>query len=466
MSNLASPLEMFEALVDKLQKAFTSGVEAYDCVYNEIILLLPWILGMNGDNPMQSEFSSHIGMSGKCFCRICYAKGPDTKNRPDGLDGDKQFIEEYLSSTLEERTKAKVQEALRTQLEEVLRGAPSNVAILATSSGVKDKFFQFFQEKLADKCAKIKEEQRQNPLTSGRQQLIDLLKDLHATMPEDIFSPALRLEDFDPSSDTPVEILHVILLGFVKYFWRDAVSRQSPEGKEILKARINSFDTTGLGLPRARGNTLVQYAGSLTGRDFRLVIQIAPSVLHGLLPPPAYEAWLALARLTPLAFQPQTDALSSYLDVLENAIYDFLAATALWTTQWFNKPKFHVIVHMVKHIRRFGPAILSATESFESYNAVIHSRSINSNQQAPSLDIAKSFHHMHAVRDLVSGGYFSAKPVRKMSLELMRRAGAGVRSLVKDKVFFFNLTPLETLHFRTAIQNSPKLNMHLCGAQC
>ncbi|KAJ6616323.1 hypothetical protein B0H10DRAFT_1799769, partial [Mycena sp. CBHHK59/15] len=63
---------------------------------------------------------------------------------------------------------------------------------------------------------------------------------------------------------------------------------------------------------------------------------------------------------------------------LKNAVADFLAATALWNTQWFNKPKFHLFVHLVEHIRRFSPLILYATETFESYNLVICLRSIHS----------------------------------------------------------------------------------------
>jgi hypothetical protein len=119
--------------------------------------------------------------------------------------------------------------------------------------------------------------------------------------------------DFDPNTDTPVEILHVVLLGFVKYFWRDAVSRQKSEGKEILKARLSSFDMEGLGLSRAKGKTFVQYAGSLNGSDFRVILQLAPSVLQGLIPQTHYDAWLALCRLAPLLFQPDIDNLSLYL---------------------------------------------------------------------------------------------------------------------------------------------------------
>ncbi|KAJ7824102.1 hypothetical protein B0H14DRAFT_2269694, partial [Mycena olivaceomarginata] len=83
----------------------------------------------------------------------------------------------------------------------------------------------------------------------------------------------------------------------------------------------------------------------------------------------------------------------------------FLTATALWNTQWFNKPKFHLFVHIPEHIRRFGPLILYATESSESFNLVIRLRSIHSTKHAPSLDIGLVFSHLHAVRHLVSSGY-------------------------------------------------------------
>lgn len=110
--------------------------------------------------------------------------------------------------------------------------------------------------------------------------------------------------DFDPSADTPFEALHVVLLGTVKYFWRDAVSRIDSDAKDVLIARLNSVIAHGLGISNLRGETLVQYAGSLVGRDFRVILQVAPAVLYGLLPAEAYEAWLALCRLAPLIFQP------------------------------------------------------------------------------------------------------------------------------------------------------------------
>lgn len=121
------------------------------------------------------------------------------------------------------------------------------------------------------------------------------------------------LAGLDPNADTPVEILHVVLLGFLKYFWRDAVSRLNPADKKTLKTRLSSLDVKDLGLARLQGDTLVQYAKSLTGRDFRIIAQVAPAVLYDLIPPEAYEAWLALCRLCPLVFQPEIEDIEPYL---------------------------------------------------------------------------------------------------------------------------------------------------------
>ena len=77
---------------------------------------------------------------------------------------------------------------------------------------------------------------------------------------------------------------------------------------------------------------------------------------------------------------------------------------AQWTPRWFNKPKYHILLHLVEHIRQYGPAILFATENFESHNAIIRGKSVHSNRHAPSLDIARQFAQYNRIRHLLSGG--------------------------------------------------------------
>lgn len=121
--------------------------------------------------------------------------------------------------------------------------------------------------------------------------------------------------DFDPHTDTPVEILHVILLGFVKYFWRDTVQRLKDAEKAILIARLSSFDVSGLGISALSGRTLVTYAKSLVGRDFRAIAQAAPFVLHRLdgIPDELIKVWVALSRLVPLVWQPEIQDITAHL---------------------------------------------------------------------------------------------------------------------------------------------------------
>lgn len=83
---------------------------------------------------------------------------------------------------------------------------------------------------------------------------------------------------------------------------------------------------------------------------------------------------------------------------------------AAWNARWFHKPKFHILLHLPDHIRRLGPAMLFATEAFESFNAVIRAKSIHSNRQAPSRDIALAFAQGNRIRHLLSGGFVCIKP--------------------------------------------------------
>ncbi|KAI0043569.1 hypothetical protein FA95DRAFT_1460450, partial [Auriscalpium vulgare] len=219
-------------------------------------------------------------------------------------------------------------------------------------------------------------------------------------------SPVWRIKGLDPHTDTPVEILHVVLLGFVKYFWRDAIARVNDDQKAVLITRLNSFDVSGLGMAPLAGQTLVQYAGSLTGRDFRAISQAAPFVLYDLVPQECFETWLALCKLIPLIWQPHITDLDAHITNMQAAIDHFLNCTARWTPRWFNKPKFHIIRHLPDHVRRFGPAILFATEAFESFNAVVRSQSVHSNRHAPSRDLANGFSHCNRIRHMFSEGVF------------------------------------------------------------
>jgi hypothetical protein len=111
--------------------------------------------------------------------------------------------------------------------------------------------------------------------------------------------------DMDPHDHMPIEILHVLLLRLVRYFWHDAVARMTPIQKETVVARLVSLDIEGLGPNDSRlsGQTLVQYSGSLVGCDFCIIIQLAIFTLYDILLPKIFESWTALSQQNGLISQ-------------------------------------------------------------------------------------------------------------------------------------------------------------------
>lgn len=194
---------------------------------------------------------------------------------------------------------------------------------MRTVTGMKDTFQSFFIDQLLNSYKR-----RRGASNTPTQPISNL--------PPDTMSPVWRLwgtfySDFihnclnvsvglDPHSDTPVEILHVILLGFVKYLWRDVIENQIKKNPERLKAlivRLSSLDIEGLGLDsKLAGATLVNHYGSLTGSDFRKVAQAAPFVLKDFVSHDCYATWVALSKLIPLIWQPEIQELKSYLVTL------------------------------------------------------------------------------------------------------------------------------------------------------
>ncbi|CAK5274493.1 unnamed protein product [Mycena citricolor] len=448
-SNIAPPLEMMDGVVEQLKNAQEHGVWAWDIELEEAVLVIPEVLALLGDNPMQSEFACHIGLRGKFFCRACWARGhtsepaepnlakaADAVNASHGTDDDARSVGGQSddsatsnASNVSQKKGKQGKRALETMGQMVnhiqefmtlgrLRNKSETVKHLnseflaasttvdkktrikeqRTETGIKDTFQQFFVEKLFDSYKNVRGyEARQAALQAEAR-----------NMPSGInaMSPVWRIRGLDPHQDTPVEILHVVLLGFVKYLWRDLIQNQlknKDDKKNLLITRLNSVDISGLGISPLAGQTLVQYAGSLTGRDFRVIAQVSPFVIFDLVDPECFETWKAMSKLVPLIWQPEILDIDVYTTLLTCEIDHFLTCAARWTNRWFNKPKFHILLHLPVHIRRFGPAILFATEAFESFNAIIRAKSVHSNRHAPSRDIAAAFGQGNRIRHLLSG---------------------------------------------------------------
>ncbi|KNF05862.1 hypothetical protein PSTG_00856 [Puccinia striiformis f. sp. tritici PST-78] len=218
-----------------------------------------------------------------------------------------------------------------------------------------------------------------------------LMEKLEEEEPEKLFNPFLELEGFDGLKDTPVEVLHVALLGFVKYLARNVGKSLKETEKAELIGRLQSFNTQGLNIPPINANGMVKHIKSLVGKDFKVLVQVAPFTFFKYLTPEHRAIWTALCKLVPFIFVTKINNMKEHQTQLKAQIQNFIYQCVKVTGQWVKKPKFHHLLHLPEFILRFGPASLFSTEKFESFNGVMRNASIHSNRQSPSRDIAITF---------------------------------------------------------------------------
>ena len=124
----------------------------------------------------------------------------------------------------------------------------------------------------------------------------------------------VSLLGFDPHRDTPVESLHTILLGIIKYLWALTCKHLASEKKlDELTARLRSFDVRGLNISPLRAEYLVQYRGALIGRQFKALVQAMFFVAQGLVPEEYLRAWNAAGALTARLSYPEIDHMNDYI---------------------------------------------------------------------------------------------------------------------------------------------------------
>lgn len=340
-----------------------------------------------------------------------------------------------------------------------------------TKTGIKDSYQEHFFNKIYKATNSVK----------GMAEKKTVLERAISDLPARITSPVWEIPGLDPHQDTPVKILHVGLLGFVKYFWCNLINQLKGKDnkKELLMHWLLALDVSGLGVSHLNGRMLVQYAGSLTGQDFRAIAQCAPFCIHDLVTPQCFSAWQAMSTLVPLIWQPEIHDLKNHIvrfysyspslilplipvlvfllssNCLKNILNIFLLKTTQWNYQWFNKPKFHILVHLPNHICRFGPAVLFAMELFELYNAVICGKSIHSNWLALSRDIGLAFAQGNRIQHILSSSYFRCSPSEdstgqslqdKTDTHMMESYGPRLRNLASGDNTLTSFLGLAALH--------------------
>ncbi|KAG1749584.1 hypothetical protein EDD22DRAFT_958012 [Suillus occidentalis] len=408
----APPMELMRAMKESICDAAESGVVAWDCKYNEEVMLIPYGLFVAGDNPMQAEECSHAGLNCNYFCRTCDVGG--TKQHKESAAGYESI---FVAGNL--RTPEGTAQEIRQQFETAFKsGASTKLQNSVSTTGIRDSASSSILNTLIELGKKLQKR------TAGSQALSEtaieatLQKEFEDLMKgkglDDVINPLFGMEGLDIHMDTPTEILHTILLGVVKYFWGQTVFLlEKAKLLNVFQYRLESIDKDRLNAPCLNADYICHYKGGLIGKHFKSLAQVMPFIIHDLVPQTVLDAWTVIGELVVLIWHTEIVDTEVYLANLSRKIEDFLNITSQCAPSiLISKPKFHFLVHLPAFIRRFGPAIVFSTERYESFNHVFRLSCIYSNRQAPSRDSCKTFSRQDIMKHITTGGYWYDSTVK------------------------------------------------------
>ncbi|KAJ7924239.1 hypothetical protein B0H13DRAFT_2230060 [Mycena leptocephala] len=367
----------------RLTIAITPGSTWFSC-YQIIVNSDP------SDNPMQAEICSCMGAAANYPCRKC---------KVGGNKEDKATDEGYhaMFSCGEPRSKATILETVQKMIELACEGNETELKKMYTASGIKDKYTEYW---INDILSQFKKQ-----VDSGvsKETVTEALKKWVEDNRKTIYSAFLTtdvLSGFDPPRDTPIELLHTILLGVLKYLWHSTHTSWTPDQKKTFELRLQAAETSGLSIERIRAGYIVHMEGS--------------------------------GELAALLWFPEIVDMEGYCADLHVAIANFLDSFAeIDPSKMITKIKTHLLTHAPTDVRLFGPLLGAITEAFESFNAVFRSCSILSNHRAPSRDIAIQLASQEGVKHRVTGGMW---PLKGKDDEIIwARCGPAARQLMQDE---------------------------------
>ncbi|KAJ7904831.1 hypothetical protein B0H13DRAFT_2510580 [Mycena leptocephala] len=300
-------------------------------------------------------------------CMGATANHPCRKCNVGGTQADKATDEGYhaMFSSGEPRSKDDILKMVKRQIELACEGNEAELKKTYTASGIKDKHTEYWINDILSQFKKeVSRGISKDIVTAALKKWVDENYD-------NVYSAFLTTNGFDPPRDTPIELLHTILLGVLKYLWHSTHTSWTADQKKTFELRLQAANTSGLSIEAIQAGYIVQYANSLIGRQFKILGQCAVFQLYDLVDGNHFRAWKAVGELSALLWFPEIDDMTAYCADLHVAIGNFLDSLAeIDPSKMVTKVKTHLLTHAPSDVRLFGPLLGAITEAFKSFNGV------------------------------------------------------------------------------------------------
>ena len=117
----------------------------------------------------------------------------------------------------------------------------------------------------------------------------------------------------DPSQDTPVKILHTILLGIVKYVWHGLHTSWDEAQQNLFVIHLQSTDIDGLSVPPICAPYMMQYHNGLIGKHFKTLMQTMVFHVHEIVSADQFTLIKAIGSLGALLWVHEIGNMNRYM---------------------------------------------------------------------------------------------------------------------------------------------------------
>ncbi|KAJ7768071.1 hypothetical protein DFH07DRAFT_866822 [Mycena maculata] len=261
----ASSAEKFPTFLfhrDHAKSTETKPVKAYNAATKRKYRFILRVPGLPADNPQQSEEASHMGSRANFPCRKCHWGGTNKEKETNQMYHEFQLAG-ALRNTKDPRE-------------------PPEAAAISNAWGSEGNREIYWIELLVRKFQELKAE-----------------------------CPRCTVDQI-ASEATPLELLHTILLGVIKYIWHHMNTEQwADTDRHLLAIRLQSTDISGL-----------TYKNNLLGKHFKTVMQTLLFHIHEISTPEQFQLVKAAGELGARLWVPETDDMREYLAQLRKHVIE------------------------------------------------------------------------------------------------------------------------------------------------